>query len=745
MSRTARAAAVVVALLLVTTPVVAATAAGDSGVVDPAPAVTGAADRAPDDGATASALAGTTESGGASPQLLPGNESTDPHENPDEAAGRGNLTAAKHWLVDRAGAILVDCARRGTVEPPTNGTCAPITSNDTYRSLVARYAAAANATGSTGDDGTADRLSRAGDRQVEFVRAVVTYRATLAAYRNATGQNRSRRAVALTRRLSVLAARIQTAGSGLQSDYDAVGRAGPASLGPARQIVSNTTQNVSQTTESLRSAEFTTPSLTLSANRTNVSFTEPATLTARLQTRQGDPLADRVVVVATPEGETRLRTDENGTVATRYRPAATPVGNATVAARYLPRDDAVYLPTSTETLVSVRQTRGRLRLTNVTSTVGFGDPLRVRGVVRANGTPAPGVPLAVRLDGQTLTTATTNETGRLNATTRIPPDAPVTNLTLAVAPTAEGRALTTEPASTTVAVTRTTPRLTVGSERVDADTVRLFGRLSAGGAGVPEARLQFRHQGESVGVVQVGETGAFETNVTVDGVAPDDPTALTVVYAPAGGNLDPLELQVRVRPVPQGLPDAGGVRETVTTLLAPFLGVDPVLLAVGALAGLVVFLVATSAARPGRGLGLRSLWPLGGRDEDESGESGADDTSTEAESDAAGDPRPSLLDAARARLDDGQPDDAVVVAYGAVREYLARTTASADPSLTHWELLVVARGADALDDERQAALERLTATYENAAFSSGRNTVEAAREALDSAATITRLDGRERT
>jgi hypothetical protein len=741
MSRAGGAAAVAVAVLLVTTPVVAGMALADPTAANPSRTASTQSVGVPADSPP---VAEADRPSGVSPQLLPENESTAPHDNPDEVAERGDLTTVKRWLVGRAGRILLACARRGTVETPTNGTCAPLTSGERYRSLVSRYATVADATESSRDDGVSARLSQAGDRQVEFVRTVVTYRATLAAYRNATRQNQSRRAIALTRRVSVLAAEIQTVGGQLQNDYDAIEGAGPASLGPARQIVSNTTQNASETADRLRSSEFTTPTLTLSASRTNVSFTESATLTGQLRTQQGEPLSDRVVVIETPEGQTRLRTDENGTFEAPYRPTATPVGNATVVARYLPRNDAVYLPAETETVVAVQPTRGTLRLTNVTSTVGFGDPLRVQGVVAVNGTPAPGVPFAVVLDGQTLTTNATNETGRVNVTTRIPADAPASNLTLAVEPAADGRALTTAPASTTVEVRQTTPRLVVGSERLEADTVRLFGRLSAGGVGVPDARLQFRHRGESVSVVRVDETGAFETNVTLGDVAPDESTAMTVVYAPAEGNLDPLELQVRVQSVPRGLPDTGGVRETVLTLLAPFLRLDPTLLGVGALAALAVFLVATAAARPGSGLGLRSLWPLGGRDAGESGGAGADDIAAAAESDAAGASRPSLLDLARASLDDGRPDDAVVVAYSAVREHLDRRIANADPSLTHWELLVVVR--DALDDERRAALERLTATYESAAFSPGSNTAETAREALDSAAALTDdSNGSERT
>lgn len=733
MSRTNDTAAVVVTLLLLTTPVVAATPPSDSAAVS-----------APDDSASVDAapVAGTGQSGGVSPQLLPENESTNPHDDPSEVTGDGNLTAVKRVILTRAGRLLIGCARRGTVTEPTNGTCAPFTGNETYQSLVSRYATVADATATSRDDNVPALLSRTGDRQVAFVRAVVTYRATLAAYRNATQQNRSRRVVALTRRVSVLAAEINTVGGQLQSNYDAIERSGPTSLGPARQIVSNTTQNATQTADQLRSSQFTTPALTLSTNRTNASFTDPVSLTGQLRGRDGEPLSDRVVVVETPEGQTSTRTDENGTFATRYRPTTTLVGNATVVARYLPRNDAVYLPTDTEMTVSVGPTTGSLQLTNVTSTVSFGDPLRVRGAVQVDGQPAPGVPLAVVVDGQTLTTAATNETGRFNVTTQIPAGAPATNLPLAVGPAAEGRALTTDSASTTVEVTRTTPRLTVGSERLDTNTVRLFGRISAGDVGVPEARLQFRHRGESVSVVRVDETGAFETNVTLDGVAPDESTAMTVVYAPAGGNLNSLELQVRVRPVPRDLPDTGGVRETVTTLLAPFLGLNPTLLGIGALGAIAVFLVATAAARPGRG--LRSLWPFDSQATEETEANGADDPPAEGELDAAGASRLSLLEAARASLDDGRPDDAVIVAYGAVRAHLERTTASADPSLTHWELLVVAR--DALDDERRAALERLTTAYENAAFAAERPTVATAREALDSAVTVTDdPDGGERT
>ena len=675
------------------------------------------------------------------PQIFPENESTDPHRNPDTATEQGNLTAVKRQLVDRAGGMLVACARRGTIETPTNGTCQPLTDNETYPLVVSQYEIVAADTPGPGDDDLPAVMSRAGDRQVAFVRAVVTYRSTLAAYREATDQNRTRRALVLARRVSVLAARIEALGGQLTGDYDVIARQGPASLGPARRVVSNTTRNATQTARQLRSAEFTTPTLSLAVNRTNVSFARPARLTGQLRTNQGDPLADRVVAVETPAGETRTRTDENGTFTARYRPTTAPAGNVTVVARYRPRDDSIRLETSTERTVSVQPTTGTVRLTNVTSSVRFGEALRVRGTVRANGTPVAGLPLSVALEDREFATVRTNETGRFNATLLVPPDTPPRNRTLTVGGAETERALAADSASTTVRVERTTPRLVVGAERTDAETVRVFGRLAAGDAGVPGARLQFRHRGESAGVVRLNETGALDTNVTLDGVAPDEPTVLVVVYAPAGGNLEPLELQVQVDPVPRGPPDVSGVRETASRLLTLFLRVDPTLLAFGAFAALLVFLVATSAASRARGAWLGSLWPFGADDEGDDPDETADDEVDDAQQLSLLQRARSqtALDAARARLEDGRPDEAVILAHDAARAHLDGQIAGVDPSLTHWELLVVAR--DALDGERRAALERLTERYENAAFSSGQNTVETARAALDSAVVVTGDDG----
>jgi hypothetical protein len=72
-----------------------------------------------------------------------------------------------------------------------------------------------------------------------------------------------------------------------------------------------------------------------------------------------------------------------------------------------------------------------------------------------------------------------------------------------------------------------------------------------------------------------------------------------------------------------------------------------------------------------------------------------------------------MLAGASAALDDGRQDEAVKLAYTALK---GTTTERLDlPDGTHWEFFLACREAG-LDDDHVDTLRRLTETYEQAAF-----------------------------
>jgi len=686
-------------------------------------------------------------------QMQSTNNSTTVHQNPDNVRARGNLTAVQSWLGDRIGTSLADCARR--TDPAANGTCAALAEGGAYPSLAARYSDVARLTGDLGDANASRVLNRTAEHQFEFVRAVVRYRSTLETYHRVRQQGRVRRAQALARRVSQQGDAVVAAGERVMSDYRILAGNSIIPVSRARSITSSTMSNASATTEEVRTASFNPPRLVLSQNVTQASFDDPAVVRGRLSDADdGRRLSDRPIVVQAPETTLRTKTNANGTFNVTYRPTAAPVGNATVVVRYRPRDDSEYTPVENRTNVSVRSTEATLQLNETTATVGFGDELQVRGRLGAGGVGAPNASVVVSVDGTLLAIAKTNETGRFVATGRVPAAVPSGSPSLTVSLAPGDRALRADPVSRSVEVEQTTPRLLVGTERLDADTARVFGGMRVGATPVSNASIKIRRDGNPITTVSLSPEGTFERNVSILDVPANGTAVLTVIYDPPGGNLEPVELQVEIRPVAEGLPDAPDVEGLLADRLQPLFRLDPIPFATGALAVLILFLVASGAAYRSRGqfqLGdmIRRGGSIGALIGSSSGSGSGDaepgeapdvpsSTTTVSDGDADEDDEATFMEAARSRFADGRTDDAVVVAYGAVRRHL-QSRFGVDPSLTHWELLAVHR--DALDDDQREALERLTAAYESAAFSPARSTVETAQAALDSA---TRILGQER-
>ncbi|ESP90021.1 hypothetical protein [Candidatus Halobonum tyrrellensis] len=677
-------------------------------------------------------------------QATPVNNSTDStvrHERSDSAAGEGNLTALRRWLAVRIDDALVACAEG--VDAGTNETCEAIESE--FPSLASRYAAVAEATEETGDDNVSRVLNRTAERQLAYVRAVREYRETLAAYREARRGNDVQRARELAQELSRQGERVVTLGSRLSADYETILANGTLDVAPAGEITEEVTANVSETTEEIRTAEFDPPTLTVSANSSTASFVDPVAISGELRADDGTPLANRTVVVSAANATFETQTDPDGTFEVVYRPTTAPTGPVEVVARYVPGNGSQYTATVARTNVSVESVEGTLRLgaDAGASALGFGDDVSVVGSLRVDGRPVAGVPVTVVLDGIPFNATRTNESGGFALSEPLPAAVANGSPTLAVRVVRENRAVTAAPASTTVPVDTTTPALAVRAARLGAETVRLSGRMTVGDTPVTGARLEIRRGTETLATVRSGEAGSFATNVSVPDVPANESVAVTVAYDPPGGNLAPADVTLDVGTAPR----SDGLVPDVDTgfSLGPLDDLDPTLLALGALVVLVVLLAVSGLAYESwvEG-GLRSVggWTatLGGDDAQRDGsatsrsERARIDEPPESVRSDAGD---LLLDAAEMQLREEGSDAAVVRAYAAARRSLDARF-GIDPTLTHWELLTAYR--DALDRESGEALERLTAAYERAAFSSAESTTETADEALKQAGVVVGTD-----
>jgi hypothetical protein len=671
-------------------------------------------------------------------QSTPTNNSTVRHQNPAETSEEGNLTDLQQWVSSRVETTLVECARQ--VENTTNETCSTL--EEEFPRLTTQYSDLAQQTETTSDDNVSRVLGPTGTNQQEFVAAVAAYRASLNTYREAQAQGNAQLVLDSARNVSRRGDRVVTLGTDLSTQYGVIMANSTLAVSPALEIVDRETTNVSETTEEIRTTEFEPTVLTLSSNRSVASAANPVGLTGQLRAENGTPLANRTVVVQTPQGTTRKTTNVTGWFATTYRPVTVTTGNTTVSARYRPGNDSVYIDSNAETAFSVRTTEVTTDLNTTSSSVAFSDELGVRGTVRVGSTRLADVPVRVFLGETQLTETVTNESGVFTGAGPVPASIASGSVPVTAEVAQEDIALTgtAEPAS--VQVDRTTPRLTIVSERLTSDTARIFGSMRAGGEPVSGATLEIRQGNTIAGTAEIGEEGSFETNASLPGVAADESTTLTVAYNTSGGNLESVVLQIPVDPLSDTEPPVPETRFFKELFGIEVFGqYNPTPLS-ASLFALLILLVLATAIVPSNRIPLRVGAILstvsfaktkdqnGSKKEENEWRAKTNDGSIESPGREL-----TALDAAWERLDAGETDEAIVSAYSVARKQLDDRF-EIDPVFTHWELLFLYR--DSLDSDHQAALERLTSAYERAAYSHTSTTSELAREAIESATTLIR-------
>lgn len=672
-------------------------------------------------------------------QDTPTNNSTIRHQDPEEISAEGNLTNLQQWVSSRIETTLVECAEQ--VENTTNESCRAI--DEELPRLTTQYRDLAQQTGTTNDDNVSRVLGRTGTNQREFVEAVAAYRASLSTYREAERQGDTELMLDSARNVSRRGDRVVALGSELSAQYEVIRGNSTLAVSPAVEIVDQVTVNTSETTDEVRTAEFEATELTLSSNRSAASFADPASLTGQLRAQNGTPLANRTVLVQTPEGTRQTTTNATGRFAVTYRPVNASLGNTTVTARYRPGNDSVYIDSVAETTFSVRPTTATLDVDVLQSSAAFGDAVQVRATLSVGSTRVADVPIQVTLGGVPLSEVITNESGVATGSGLVPASIDSGTIPVTARVAQDDLALQANATPDSVQIDQTTPRLTVESERLTADRVRISGEMVAGGTPVSGATLEIRREDTVVGTVETGEDGGFETNASLSGVAADEPTTLRVEYDPSGGNLEGVVLQVPVNPSSdRELPDSE------TGLLTELLDVDVfdrynlTPLAVG-LIGLLVLLVLVTAVVYGNRTPLRVGTILSGLrltteapDRSETAATGNEwGEDTGGESTGSRGVELSVLHAARERLGAGKTDEAIVSAYSAARQQLDEQF-GIDPVFTHWELLFLYQ--DSLDSDRRAALKRLTSAYERAAYSHTSATDELAHDAIESAAVLLR-------
>jgi len=672
------------------------------------------------------------------------NASVPRHENPETADANGDLEDLQRWLSGRMGEVFVDCSQR--VQVGSDYVCDRL--DEEYPAWASRFVDLAQETGGSGDDNASRVVNETARSQREFAERVREFRETHEAYQEAKQAGEERRARRLARDLRRQGDRVDRSGGRLVRDFEILGGNTSMELDPAVVATTNVTENVTETAETVQTAEFTPTALTLRANPSTASFDEPTVLSGRLETDEGEALANRTVVVRAPDRRLATRTDDDGAFAVAYRPTTAPTGPVSLTASYRPEPTSLFAVSNASTTVTVAATTATVELGAVPNRTGFGTPVAVSGRVRAGDRVVPSVPLSISLGGVVLGEVSTDDRGRFTFDGALPATVPAGDRRLVVGVARNGTAITASPAAATVTVESTPTTLSAAGTRVDANAARVSGRLTAAGRAVPDGRLVVRRDAETLGVVRTDADGRFEATLSLPEVPANRSTNLSVTYDPLGGNLAPAETEVAV-PATESSTTAsastgagstgggGSLSDVVDSLVSPEFAA--LLVAVLLVAGAV----ALTIVDPTRVRSIRATlaaWnglPGDATASDADASARPDDGGADAEA-ASGDEvapqdAPSPLSAARERLAAGRPDEAIIVAYGVARNHLS-TELGRDPTLTHWELFADYTGS--LDERRRDALQRLTEAYERAAFSPAAETADFAGHALEQAGIV---------
>ncbi|WP_336343278.1 transthyretin-like family protein [Halalkalicoccus ordinarius] len=607
------------------------------------------------------------------------------HEHPDEAEEEGDLSGVS----DHLSAQLSSSLQQSSVEVSQGEyDQAREAVGDDYNEQLSRYVEVAGETDSESDQQAAREFEEAGENQREFIDANEEYQETYEEYQQAKEAGDDERARELARDLERQSEEINETGAELEQNYENLNETTSGDFSEERGAVDETQEDVRSQQAEVETVEFVATELTVTAANEAISFTEPLEAEGRLVTAEGEPIANQEVAFEIGEQTVTTTTDANGEFAFAYRPTALPLNTTSLEIEYRPAPSSAYASASTTVPVSVEQSQPEMTIEPPSQPAAFGDELAVAGTVGVNGIGAPGVPVVITADGERIGQTTTGADGTFEFSGTIPAAVAAGDVTVRASLPLDGQALTAAETTGSVTIEETESQLSLTATGADdGETITASGRLAtADDRPVANQPVRILVDGTTVGTVETDETGEYEA--TVDAPPRADGTAeVTAVYDGAGTNVADAEATDTV----SGLSIA---RTLLDWVWWPGLLVS----------GLGVLLV---------------LWAYQRRRERPSGPTPAVARETVEDADGADSrsgrvPPGVLLELARERLGEGDPNRAIGLAYVAVRNHFETEDV---PGWTHWEFYNETESR--LDDAERNTLLSITEQFERAAFAPG--------------------------
>lgn len=593
-----------------------------------------------------------------------------------------------------------------------------------FNRSVEKYAAVA-ASSSTRSERVAQAARDAGHTQRRLVGHLERFTAAHEDYRAARERGDDAAARRYGHAVERHGANASAAIQALTADYRRIERRSGVLTADARRHLGQIRDYVSTTRERVSEETFATTRLT--AERVGSgpsSAADPLALRVTIQQLNGAPVADERVRIDVANRTHVVRTDGQGRATVRYRPVAIPTDAEQVRVAFRPSPDDPYVGATTTAPIDVRQVSPNVSVTVAREQAAYGDTVGIEGDVGVAGTGLDGVPVVAELGDRTIAAGRT-QNGSVALDGRIPAGVADGERRLTLRVPLEGRALAGAAGTTGLTVTRTGTDLTLGVEP-PAETASTQANASGvltttSGRTLANRTVHLQIEDGARTTVRTGPDGRYEGAVPV----PEDAAEASVTATfPGDGNLAARTVTVALSPgggaVGPGDDGASGLIgehagpvASFATAEVPLLGV-PWWVVGAAFFGAFVAVAGVQWLRRSV-LGEPSAAEVGFDDDPGDYPTAAEALGVDEgdQSVAATDPDRDRLAEARDRLEGGDGDAAVVLAYRAVRDRLADV--GVPRGATHWEFLNACWDAEEYD--ASDALERLTRLYERAQYS----------------------------
>jgi hypothetical protein len=539
----------------------------------------------------------------------------------------------------------------------------------------------------------AELLSSLESDQEAYIDAVEAYNTTQTEYEAARNAGEAARARELGRELTRQAERVETTSGSAVDNYRQLGEITGQSFDERIAQIEQRRTDANATATAVSAEEFTATSLSVTANRSTVGFTDAIGLTGEIRTADGSLIDSREATIQANGRQYPVDVGSDGAFEVDVQPSGVWTDTDQLAVSYRPANDSTLLGSNTTVPISVVDTETRVRLDAVSDQASYDSPIVVNGTLLTTetGAPVPATPVSIRVDGSQVATTQTATDGTFSVRSPVPTDVAAGPTTVEFYLFPSSRALTGAATETTVRIEETEPVMSVNAtvvEGADAEQrLAVDGQLlSPDGRPVADEPVTVSINGDEVGELTTDSEGAFVGQFAPpDGVSAGSEAVVEATFASQESNL---------------LMATGSTTVSLPETLLETVGLSPedaALIGVGALVGLA-------------GVLAGAVWWL--RQTPTQQELSVDDLQSHSPAPADGVDADDLLSAAADQLEAGENETAATAAYVAARRGL-RGTVDVEAAATHWEWYqaCAAAGVDQLSE-----IETLVEAFEQVTF-----------------------------